>query len=101
MYKHTYYYKVFNTWSTAAFGPKPEGINHIYGCYTMERETEYTEEEIQFGRDAITDAHVENDPDVSPEDVVFITKEEHEANTGGDSKFIRFEHNRDDGMKLL
>jgi hypothetical protein len=96
MFEYTYYYKVYNTWSTEAFGPRPEGINHIYGQYCMQRETEYTEEEIQFGRNAITKAHVDTDPDVSPEDVVFITKEEYEANTGGDSKSISFAYNKDD-----
>lgn len=95
IFEYTYYYKVYNTWCSRAFGPKPEDVNHIYGRYTMQRETTYTKKEIEFGRNVIIKSHVFSDPDVSPKDVVFITKEEYEAGTGGDSKAIGYHWNRD------
>lgn len=91
MFEYTFYYKVYNTWSTEAFGPRPEGINHIYATLNMTRDTEYTDEEISVMREAITRIHMENDPDVSSEDVIFISKEEYENGTGGDSKSISFD----------
>lgn len=91
MFGYTFYYKVYNTWSTEAFGPKPDDVNHIYATLNMTRDTEFTKEEISTMEEALRRIHMENDSDVSAEDVVFITKEEYESGTGGDSKSISFD----------
>lgn len=86
MFKYSLYYKVYNTWYSELLGPKPDDVNHIYGVLNTERETPYTDKEIAKIKAAIAKAFIDNDSDVTPEDVIFITKEEYEANTSPDSE---------------
>lgn len=95
-FQHTFYYRVNNAW-IKELGPKTH--DHFYGTHTIYRSYDFTPEDIKYAEDLTSKVFMDQG-NISREDVVFITKEEHEEAIDKSNERICWEKEHGKGIRL-